>query len=89
MTLILLDDPTFSVYLIHFLTKKGEIMAKDTHRGCLLLHISPPYILYYPHCHVYDVTIDTCVLSRKFISPLCKFFLVSSSPVSHLLLGLI
>ncbi len=22
-----------------------EVMAKDTHRGCLLLHISPPYCI--------------------------------------------
>ncbi len=62
------------VYHIVFLNF-WEVMAKDTHRGHLLLHISPPY------CIIPTVTFTmwqskTCVLSCKFISPICTFSLV-------------
>jgi hypothetical protein len=30
---------------ICILVLSWEVMAKDTHRGCLLLHISPPYCI--------------------------------------------
>ncbi len=56
----------------HVVFLKREVMAKDMHRGCLLLRISPPY------CIIPTVTFmmwqsKSCVLSCKFISPICTF----------------
>jgi hypothetical protein len=45
-------------------------------------------LLYYPHCHINDVTIkNLCTFSSIHLANM--YFLVSSSPMSHLLLGLI
>ncbi len=66
--------PTFPCSHIGFMPVifSREVMAKDMHRGCLLLRISPPY------CIIPTVTFTlwqliTCVLSCKFILPICTF----------------